>query len=504
MATASPEAPKSIEIKDIGPIKLLTIPLIEGGGVTVLTGSNGSGKSHALEACSRLAGDDKIKLPIRDGAKRGTIDGCGVHVVFGGRTNAIGELEVESIEGKFNLPKLVDPGIADPAAADAARIKAILKLHDEPVDDSVWLGLFNNDKAYFEAMGIELTGDPVTDAGRVKRAIESQARKLEADADRLGGQYATRMGDVQEYGEEVERDRAKLDESVEFLVKAKATLDEQRKAAEAQAWRRKEAQEKLAALPESNLNVLVADAQTADSKFTAAARECDEIKSAIIELEEKLADANREKDLAYATYKTAEKAVEIETQRIHEREQFDKILAADTLYCPSDDAIADAQKMLDEARARVELGTKARLADENAAKALELKAAENTARKEALRLRDAAKSTDEILSDMVGKLDVGLTVHEGRLSIQTDRGTDPEPFADLSQGERWKVALDIGVLRVGANGILPVSQEAWESLDPEARGIVAQHAKSRGVFIITAEAASGPLRAEAYSNGIAN
>jgi DNA repair exonuclease SbcCD ATPase subunit len=43
---------KNIEIKNIGPIASVTIPVPEAGGVVVLTGRNGSGKSHALEAVS--------------------------------------------------------------------------------------------------------------------------------------------------------------------------------------------------------------------------------------------------------------------------------------------------------------------------------------------------------------------------------------------------------------------------------------------------------------------
>ena len=180
MVTATPEATRTIELSNVGPIEHLSIPLNPEGGVTVLKGQNGCGKSYAIAAAERTIGNDKIKLPIRDGAKKAEVEGCGVHVIIGGKTNSFGELEVESLAGRFDLGKLVDPGIQDPAAADAARIKALLKLLDLPVEESVWHETVDGEERFNE-LGIELTGDPVTDAGRVKRALETEARKLEAE-----------------------------------------------------------------------------------------------------------------------------------------------------------------------------------------------------------------------------------------------------------------------------------------------------------------------------------
>lgn len=498
MVTATPEATRTIELSNVGPIEHLSIPLNPEGGVTVLKGQNGCGKSYAIAAAERTIGNDKIKLPIRDGAKKAEVEGCGVHVIIGGKTNSFGELEVESLAGKFDLGKLVDPGIQDPAAADAARIKALLKLLDLPVEESVWHETVDGEERFNE-LGIELTGDPVTDAGRVKRALETEARKLEADADRLQGQYQTRIADLEEFGADVIRDAGTLNVELETAIKAKATLDNQAEVAVKDQQRRDEAKAKLDALPESNLPSLVEKAAAIKENRAAVVKVVDDLEAQKEAIVKKIAEqdaifAGLEKD-----YKAANAAVDAEQQRCHDRTAFEAIISGDAMAGPTADEIAAAQAKVDEARELVELGSRARQADKHAEQANQLKAAENEARKKALRLREAAKSTDTVLSDMVGRLGVSLIVHEGRLSMLTDRGTDPEPFAELSQGERSRVATELGALRVGRGGVLPVPQEFWEGLDPANKQVIADTARKYGVNVITAEAAAGSIRAEAFT-----
>ncbi len=61
---------KSIEITDIQAIEHVSIPVPESGGVVVLKGNQGTGKSTALQAVQALAGRKADSLSIRDGAKR--------------------------------------------------------------------------------------------------------------------------------------------------------------------------------------------------------------------------------------------------------------------------------------------------------------------------------------------------------------------------------------------------------------------------------------------------
>lgn len=67
-----------------------------------------------------------------------------------------------------------------------------------------------------------------------------------------------------------------------------------------------------------------------------------------------------------------------------------------------------------------------------------------------------------------------------------DRGVTP--YAELSAGERWRIALDVAVGALPSHGVLTVPQEAWEGLDPENRRLVAEHVRDRGVVLLTAEA----------------
>ena len=125
---------KNIEIKNIGPIASVTIPVPEAGGVVVLTGRNGSGKSHALEAVS-AATTGKGKPPLKDMAKSGTVSVPGVTMTVGRSVRRQGELQVETLEGRLSIADLVDPGFVDPERADAKRIKALVGLSKADISE---------------------------------------------------------------------------------------------------------------------------------------------------------------------------------------------------------------------------------------------------------------------------------------------------------------------------------------------------------------------------------
>jgi hypothetical protein len=186
-----------------------------------------------------------------------------------------------------------------------------------------------------------------------------------------------------------------------------------------------------------------------------------------------------------------------EKQRCSEREQFQAILSAEIDPGPTEESIIQAGARLKAAREAQELGTKARLADQHAAEAAEFKKQETAHRKEATRLRESARGTEAVLSELVERLGVDLKIHEGQLCIETDRGM--EPYAELSHGERWKIAISLGQLRVGHDGYLVVPQEAWESLDPTNQHKLWEAAKSYDVRLFVGRAADGNLRVEEYA-----
>jgi hypothetical protein len=86
---------------------------------------------------------------------------------------------------------------------------------------------------------------------------------------------------------------------------------------------------------------------------------------------------------------------------------------------------------------------------------------------EAKELREKARQTDEVLSEIVAEIPAcPLRVIDGRLVTNTKRGATF--YSDLSAGERWRIALDIAIQAVGTGGLLVIPQEAWEGLDPYA------------------------------------
>jgi hypothetical protein len=106
--------------------------------------------------------------------------------------------------------------------------------------------------------------------------------------------------------------------------------------------------------------------------------------------------------------------------------------------------------------------------------------------------RAGAAKIDGILSEQINRLGVDLAVMDGRLYYDTTRG--PTLYDELSAGERWRIALDIVIEIAGADSLLSIPQECWESLDPANQIAIAKHCKTRGVALFTAEATDGGLR----------
>ena len=119
---------------------------------------------------------------------------------------------------------------------------------------------------------------------------------------------------------------------------------------------------------------------------------------------------------------------------------------------------------------------------------------------EAELFRDAAKATDEVLSQIIQNAGVDLRVEAVaqriRLVTDTDRGVTP--FGELSPGERWRLALDIAAEAVGERGEITIPQDAWEAMDPANKAAIASHVQELGIIVYTAEATDGPLDATIY------
>ena len=176
---------REIEIMDIGPVERLTIPIPEEGGVVCLVGSNGSGKSLACQAVQALLGNGK---PVsRDGSLGATVQGLGARLTVGRRASRSGELEIAHLEGQ-DPSLLVDPGLKDPAAADAQRIRTLLTLARAEVDPLEFAALVGGENQLRELCRESSLAerDIPAMAAAIKRDLEAAARKYESESKNLG------------------------------------------------------------------------------------------------------------------------------------------------------------------------------------------------------------------------------------------------------------------------------------------------------------------------------
>lgn len=478
----------AIEIENCGPIGHLQFSL-EDYGVTTLVAPNACGKSTALQAVQTAARGDG-KLPLKDRTKRGKVEAFGAKITIGGTTRHTGEFEVTNLEGRFDIGALIDPKIKTPAAADAARIKALIALTGVKADTT----LFKSHEA-FEDFGTVVTvdcmetDDLVEMARRIKAKYDQAARMAEAEADREDGHAA---------GLAVAED---VDLKAEFREDVlQAAYD----AARDEVTKLKSAAEQFAKSTTdiAAANELLSKLQE-ESTFPV-----DEIKSQIdqhLELLERAEQTTSELEVSLANAKQLVKDTQAgvslwqerqagETRRLSAIEQATRIVTACQQAAePSMAATQAAELKLTQAKAAVDQGSIIRQAKRSAARAESHRSLASKAREKAARLRNAGRATDEVLSGAIhcDRLRVESDGTAARLVADTGRG-DSIPYHELSDGERGEIAVDIGAAQVGEGGLLVVAQPVWEGLDGENRLRIHEKACSRKVYVLTAEATEDP------------
>jgi len=482
----------TIELKDIGPITRISLPLPDGGGVCVLRGENGAGKTTAINALLTLCGS-KGTLHPRDEAPSGSVEGLGAKVSVGARTRRTGELGVATLEGKLSIGDLVDPGLLDPVAADARRIKALLALTGAKADLSLFKGILGDDgPPLAEVLGLEAMSadDLLTMAATVKRDLEAAGRQKEARASQHKAEAAGLKAAVQGLPEAGAVDEAALLAEMQAASADQARLLSAAEAANRAAEDRDAAEQALDNAEENYkgppLDETQKAADDAAEELGGAEEEMERLKEQLRKAEELVANRNTE-------YKLRDAA--LEAARQHERDiaHWRKSLTdAAALESPSPEDLTIAQDRV--TRATDALGTAAagRQAAEKRRRAAEEEAKAEVFAREATRFRDGAKAVDNVLSNAVACPE--LRVQAGRLVMDTTRGVTP--LAELSTGERWAIALSIAARTVGPGGLIPVSQEAWQALQPANKAKVAALAQQLEVWIVTAEVTDGPLKAE--------
>lgn len=490
----------TIEIDHVGPIERLTIPVPEAGGVVLLKGRNGSGKSHALAGVQSL-NDAAVRRTLRpqDGAVAGTIEGLGVRVRLGRSNTARGELVVTSLDSSLDPGGFVDPGLKDPELADARRLQVLARLANIKVAREEWLAMLGG------VVGVEVLGigpedldsdDCVATADKLRRRLHDHARRIEQEINRLqAAADAAGLGLPDDLPESVNIDAAHQ-KAAEALSRVADLKRQQQQACEALA-RIQQAKDSISAIQLPAIDELE---RTLEAERVSAQRWGSEralIRQQIEELSVKLASLDRVLEDSGKEERRLLQQID-EARKMHKRvKHLTAIVSADPPKQIDQDEIAAAE--LERAKAKIEVEEAIKLRDAIERKRDWQRKVDEIKhqRKVAEKIRDIARSTDTAIERaLVGSGFTGVSIVQGRLCVKTDRGT--EPVSELSHGERWRLALDIASRGLGKGALLAVCQEAWESLDPTNRRAVAEMARERGIVLVTAEASEGELRAESF------
>lgn len=465
---------REIDIQHVGGVEHVRIPIPDGGGVVVLQGRNGAGKTQALNAVAALGGDGKIVA--RDGAETGRVAGCGVAVTVSKSTRRRGELECVIGDGSA-LSDVIDPQIVDAARADAARIKALVAITGAEAS-----------REFLESVaGVTITeacwaslgkpADPADAIGTVKRWLQSQARLCEDDAAEARGQadaFAADAAGVVDVGVSVEAAELAMHDA----IRREATVRSERDACNEARRRAEEANRKLEEAaqqgPLADEESLIAALEDDVAKVDSLREKID----AMQRLMEKTAAAAREKQASLDTLRSVKKQIAALRNAAEAATSPDKLV--------TDNHVLNAQAAVAEATERFSAAKRAKEADAKRQSAVAAQANADAWRSKAEVYRTAAEKVGGAFSQLL-KSDVFSVSDDGRLYVERPNGKK-ELFSRLSEGEKYRLVIPLVVDKVGTGGLLPLGQHIWEGLDPNGRIELLSVAKHLGVTILTAEA----------------
>ncbi len=499
---------KIIELKDIGPIEQLTIPVPEGGGVSVLLGPIESGKSVGLLAVNRLA-DGKGDITRRDGSASGHITGLGASIKVVKSPRRTGQLESLDMNGQLAIDDLVDPGIDNPEAADAKRIKALVRISGVTADPALFYGLLGGQEEFERIVptsAIE-TDDLVLMARKTKEAFESEARKHSDQAGHAERHAAGCQEACKDIDLETPHDDNELGLAWKAAVETQKRLQAERTTAD-NALRLAEASRK--SIDSVKREYHGPDMAEAIKAVVGQGHLLDTFRANEAKMREAAAVAQQTYERAQQQSEDAEQlhgaavisrdaALQHETTMAGWQESID---AVSKLPAPMPDKIAAATRAVMEAQTAVENGETVRRAIVKAEEAKEYAETAKTHRDTETRLRDAARATNDVLTEAVQS--DALTVQDGRLvTVHPDRSA-PVPYTERSDGMRTLIAITIAAKRIKKDhaeqtALVILGQRLWADLDQGSKVEVCQLACKLGINVITAATDNAPLHAEVFS-----
>jgi len=490
----------SLTISDIGPIQSLSIPVPEQGGLVILHGASGTGKSTALEAIDVAMGR-KGKLPIRDGSLKGSFSGHGVTMTIGRSQQRRGEADCLLLESRYGVEDIVDPGIEDPEKADAARVKALVSFTGIHPDPAMFYPLVGGKKTFDEIARPDTiaSDDLLLMAARFKADLEAKSRDQAGWAANFRQNALASRKSAEGIDLDAPCDAKELQAGVESAVQIKTRLEQEdiavRKAIETAEIGKK----------------AIAKAKTEyDGPSVAQATEAEQRANAAVDMA-RLAEIEAKKayDAAKSARETAERDATAAVLARRRAEQYQSTIATWTAQVeaaasakrPNPGDIARAVFAVDQARRAVEDGAMIRRAKDLLADAERTEKQADARQAEADRFREAAHAVDQVLAETLQKSGIKLRLKavngQMRLVLPTDRGD--ELFADLSDGERASEAIQIAVKAVGRGGMITVAQRLFQDLQPAVRVDIARQLREGGVVGYAALVDDGPLTAEVFN-----
>lgn len=482
MATVT--KPSKVSVSNIGPISSIEFDLPEGqGGVRVLKGTSGSGKTTAIRALSGLLGskDDLSDLVPSDEHDKGEVIGMGRKVNVGKRVTSSGASTVPTLGAKLDMGLLVDPRVSDPKARTKVRIRTLASAGGMRLSPEELLG--EKVEEYSEYIDLDEAArcdDPVQMADMMKRALDSAAKEQERQSEvqlGLSKAKAIEAGDMDELNAAGNPDElaAKHRQAMQAAAAIEQELGADKTALEHNAKLDSQIAELQSKVAGDSLEAIQAKIESQQKLVDGLQQRLDAAKAGLQALRNDLKSAqDRQQQLQRLegnrmAVKGRYTSVDLEAAREAEQVAYTNLVAIQS--------IARRQQALkDSDLYRAE-------ADELAAIAEKLRAAAQRVQAEVQKALPAGP----------------IEIHDGELMVKHAKRKKLVPYDELSDGERWSIAMQYAINAVGEGGVVPLKQESWQALAPELKKQIAEQCEKAKVWLISAEVAEGPLRVEEFA-----
>lgn len=499
----------AILVKNGGPIVHENFPG-KPGHVTLVTGSNATGKSYFIKSARALATGDCKELSLRDGAEEGLVSGFGRTIKLTGRVCKVtGNVEVEFFEESFTLATFVDPGsTADDVNSraqtnDKKRIKALASILGISISDQEIYRLIAGKEK--ERAEIQDKLDHLHPAAELERqqclsGIASIEREEKAVARRIISEKTLGIQDPSDYVSSLKRDIDKaandkekeaavlngqadaLEESLPDAKQAGETDEEVLSQAVAAAQNKKQAletrrdsAEQAQKLADAADEVLKAgQGETVESAQKAWDEKCQELNDSeetIIGLERMLREERQNRDVLANRVTELKAALDGATRRKAAMDKARQDLQ-EKIQAPTDQEWADVEKEIKDASDAMILGADLRRAADTRTEIEEIREDANELAAEAAHLRTAATGVLGLLVNPINDLKCGIEVDAEMRVIADDPVRGRGYYEELSDGTRWKAVFRLMTsMSIGAElpAIVPLPQRCWLELEPKAR-----------------------------------